>query len=92
MPHGVTQCHLPPSRADIPALNPADSATLEGCKAELTYPPQCGVGGERSFGVNARRSLTSTERQHKRTRDGDELAAVGVARVATDCDNNSHNH
>jgi len=39
MPHGITQCCLPPGRGDIPALTPArlvlDLATPEGCKAEL---------------------------------------------------------
>ena len=35
MPHGITQCYLPPGRGDIPALTPAE-ATPEGCKAELT--------------------------------------------------------
>jgi len=24
MPHGITQCHLPPGRGDIPALTPAE--------------------------------------------------------------------
>ena len=41
MPHGITQCYLPPGKADIPALIPQpklvlDLATPEGCKAELT--------------------------------------------------------
>jgi len=38
MPHGITQCYLPPGRGDIPALTAAeagtDLATPEGCKAE----------------------------------------------------------
>jgi len=25
MPHGITQCYLPPGRADIPALTPAEA-------------------------------------------------------------------
>jgi len=40
MPHGITQCYLPPGRGDIPALTPAEAGTRlsdpEGCKAELT--------------------------------------------------------
>ena len=35
----ITQCYLPPGRADISAFTPAklvlDSSTPEGCKAEL---------------------------------------------------------
>jgi len=27
MPHGITQCYLPPGRADIPALTPAEAGT-----------------------------------------------------------------
>jgi len=27
MPHGITQCYLPPGRGDIPALNPAEAGT-----------------------------------------------------------------
>jgi len=27
MPHGITQCYLPPGRGDIPALTPADAGT-----------------------------------------------------------------
>jgi len=41
MPHGITQCYLPPGRGDIPALNPAEAGTR--FKAELTY----GVGNPR---------------------------------------------
>jgi len=41
MPHGITQCYLPPGRGDIPALTLAEAGTRlsdpEGCKAELTY-------------------------------------------------------
>ena len=38
---GITQCHLPPGRADVPALTPAaklvlDLATRQWCKADLT--------------------------------------------------------
>jgi len=45
MPHGITRCYLPPGRADIPALTPAEAGTWlsdpSGSKAELTcllYP------------------------------------------------------
>ena len=38
MPHGITQCYLPPGRGDIPALNPAeagirlsDPGWMQGC-------------------------------------------------------------
>jgi len=27
MPHGITQCYLPPGRSDIPALTPAEAGT-----------------------------------------------------------------
>jgi len=27
MPYGITQCYLPPDRADIPALTPAEAGT-----------------------------------------------------------------
>ena len=42
MPHGITQCYLPPCSGDFPAFTPAEAAvvlkaTPEGCKAELTY-------------------------------------------------------
>jgi len=28
MPHGITQCYLPPDRGDIPALTLAEAGTL----------------------------------------------------------------
>ena len=31
MPHGITQCYLPPGRADIPALTPAEAGTRLSC-------------------------------------------------------------
>ena len=39
MPHGITQCYLPPGRGDIPALTPAEAGT------RLSDPGgmQCGV-------------------------------------------------
>ena len=43
MPHGITQCYLPAGSGENPALTPLrpkqvlDLATVEGCKAELTY-------------------------------------------------------
>ena len=27
MPHGITQCYLPPGRGDIPAITPAEAGT-----------------------------------------------------------------
>ena len=27
MPHGITQCYLPPGRGDMPALTPAEAGT-----------------------------------------------------------------
>ena len=40
MPHGITQCYLPPGRGDIPALTTAEAGTRlsdpKGCRAELT--------------------------------------------------------
>jgi len=27
MPHGITQCYLPPGRGEIPALTPAEAGT-----------------------------------------------------------------
>jgi len=41
MPYEITQCYLPPGRGDLPAFTQPklvlDLATLEGCKAELTW-------------------------------------------------------
>ena len=38
MPHGITQCYMPPGRDDIPALTPAEAGTrlsdpgvMQGC-------------------------------------------------------------
>jgi len=41
MPHGITQCYLPPGRGDIPAVTPAEAGT------RLRYPGgmQGGVDG-----------------------------------------------
>jgi len=40
IPHGITQCYLPPGRGDTPAFTPTrlvlDLATPEHYKAELT--------------------------------------------------------
>ena len=40
IPHGITQCYLPPGRGDIAALTPAEAGTRLSdpgwCKAELT--------------------------------------------------------
>ena len=30
MPHGITQCYLPPGRGDIPAVTPAEAGTRVG--------------------------------------------------------------
>jgi len=37
MPHGITQCYLPPGRGDIPALSPAEAGTRLSDPVELTY-------------------------------------------------------
>ena len=41
VPHGITQCYLPPGRGDIPTFTPAKAGTRfgdpGGCKAELTW-------------------------------------------------------
>jgi len=42
MPYAITQCYLSPDRGENPTFYPQpkqvlDLATLEGCKAELTY-------------------------------------------------------
>ena len=56
MPHGITQCYLPPGRGDIPALAPAEagprlsdpggmqgSVDLVGLlHTEMVYPPEDG--------------------------------------------------
>ena len=57
MPHGITQCYLPPGRGDIPALTPAEASTRlsdpGGMQAgvdvvgfllqtEMVYPPEDG--------------------------------------------------
>ena len=43
MPHGITQCYLPPARGDIPALTPAEAGThctisIYTCFAALAIP------------------------------------------------------
>jgi len=56
MPHGITQCYLPPGRGDIPALTPAEAGTrlsdpggMQGgidlvglLHTEMVYPPEAG--------------------------------------------------
>ena len=56
MPHGITECYLPPGRGDIPALTPAEACTLlsdpgemQGSvdlvgllHTEMVYPPEDG--------------------------------------------------
>jgi len=56
MPHGITQCYLPPGRADISAITPAEAGTrlsdrggmqcsvdLVGwLHTEMIYPPEDG--------------------------------------------------
>ena len=53
MPHGITQCCLPPGGGDIPALTPAEAGTrlsdpgglvdLVGLlHTEMIYPPEDG--------------------------------------------------
>ena len=52
MPHGITQCYLPPGRGDIPALTPAEAGTrfsdpggMQGW-VDLVVPKCCCKGGE----------------------------------------------
>ena len=52
MPHGITQCYLPPGRGNIPALTPAEAGTrlsdpggMQGRVdlvgyTEMVYPPE----------------------------------------------------
>jgi len=56
MPYRITRCYLPPGRADIPALTPAEAGTqfgdpggMQGCvdlngrlHTEMVYPPEDG--------------------------------------------------
>ena len=58
MPHGITQCYLPPGRGDIPALTPAEAGTrlsdpggMQGLvdlvgllhrPSEMVHPPEDG--------------------------------------------------
>jgi len=53
MPHGITQCYLPPGRGDIPALTSAEAGTrlsdpggMQGLvgllRTEVVYPPEDG--------------------------------------------------
>jgi len=40
MPYGITQCHLPPDRRDIPAFTPAEAGTRlsdPGKDAQLSW-------------------------------------------------------
>ena len=62
MPHGITQCYLPPGRGDIPALAPAEAGTRlsdpEGCKAELTCVQDTGPASDGHSRRNIAASLT----------------------------------
>jgi len=55
MPHGITQCYLPPGRGDVPALTPAEAGTrfndpggmqglvdLVGLHTEVIHPDKDG--------------------------------------------------
>ena len=56
MPHGITQCYMPPGRGDIPAITPAEAGTrlsdprgMQGSvdqvgllHTEMVYPPEDG--------------------------------------------------
>jgi len=56
MPHGITQCYLPPGRGDIPVFTPAEAGTrlsdpgvMQGwvdlvglLHTEMVYPPEDG--------------------------------------------------
>jgi len=56
MPHGITQCYLPPGRGDIAALTPAEAVTplsdpggMQGrvdlvglLHTDMVYPPEDG--------------------------------------------------
>ena len=58
MPHGITQCYLPPGRGDIPALTPAEAGT------RLSDPGGMQGGVDTHPGTNrARRALTSFMRR-----------------------------
>ena len=71
MPHGITQCYLPPGRGDIPALTPAEAGTqlsdpggMQGwvdlvglLHTEMVYPPEDGHPSR--YTNRARRALTS---------------------------------
>ena len=43
MPHGITQCYLPPGRGDIPALTPAEAGMKRGVPS--TTGSSASVGG-----------------------------------------------
>jgi len=44
MPHGITQCYLPPGTGDIPALTPAEAGTRVVRYVELkSHVCQCVV-------------------------------------------------
>ena len=57
MPHGITQCYLPPGRGDIPALDPAEAGTrlsnpggmqdASNVKLSTTTTTEIVVGGRR---------------------------------------------
>ena len=58
MPHGITQCYLPPGRGDIPALTPAEAGTRVGFVAAAVSMP---MGGCRARRPGGGRSLVSAE-------------------------------
>ena len=41
MPHGITQCYLPPGRGDIPAWVQTAAATLSGNSLRQTVHTHC---------------------------------------------------
>jgi len=57
MPHGITQCCMPPGRGDIPALTPAEAGTrlsdpgvMQGC-VDLVMS-ECSLSGRGQGYVN----------------------------------------
>jgi len=67
MPHGITQCYLPPGRVSFPPLcQPKlvlDLATTEGCKAELTSWPSWLVTYRDGIPVRSRSPNTNRVRR-----------------------------
>jgi len=76
MPYGITQCFLPPDRADIPALTPAEAGT------------RCSDPGARCYSLHRR--IGRYQFRHRKSVTPFKLvfaaATTNLNHAANDCD------